>query len=240
MGGCPFSFFPNTTSILTDPTLLSDQKSIFGSGSFSNKFGINDLYESSFITGTRFKKYGVGLGFTRFGNFIYKESQVAVLSSRRIRDNIIFGGGIMVYNIAIKEYGAASTIGTRLSLRYQMNASLQSVFSLLNANQPQIGKSKEPLPQVISGGILLSPTKSVHGQLLILHDISYPISIRLGISWQPINEIGFAVGKTTDPDIFTAGGFIKWKYFQFEFGCLSYTNVGFVTYQVGFSIFRLP
>ena len=96
-----FSFSPNTTSILTDPTLLSDQKSIFGSGSFNNKFGINDLYESSFITGTRFKKYGLGLGFTRFGNFIYKETQVAVLSSRRIRDNIIFGGGIMVYNIAI-------------------------------------------------------------------------------------------------------------------------------------------
>ena len=58
----------------------------------------------------------------------------------------------MVYNLAIKEYGAASTIGTRLSLRYQMNASLQSVFSLLNVNHPQIGKSKEPLPQVISGG----------------------------------------------------------------------------------------
>ena len=146
----------------------------------------------------------------------------------------------MVYYIAITEYVAASTIGTRLSLRDQVNASLQSVFSLLNANQPQIGKSKESLPQVISGGILLSPTESVHGHLSILHDISYPISIRLGISWQPINEIGFAVGKTTDPDIFTAGGFIKWKYFQFEFGCLSYANVGFVTYQAGFSIFRLP
>ena len=51
----------------------------------------------------------------------------------------------MVYNLAIKEYGAASTIGTRLSLRYQMNPSLQSVFSLLNANQPQIGKSKRSL-----------------------------------------------------------------------------------------------
>ena len=46
----------------------------------------------------------------------------------------------MVYNLAIKEYGAASTIGTRLSLRYQMKPYLQSVFSLLNANQPQIGK----------------------------------------------------------------------------------------------------
>ena len=87
----------------------------------------------------------------------------------------------MVCNLAIKEYDAASTIGTRLSLRYQMNPYLQSVFSLLNVNQPQIGKSKEPLPQVISGGILLSPKESVNGQLLILHDISYPINIRLGI-----------------------------------------------------------
>ena len=86
----------------------------------------------------------------------------------------------MVYNLAIKEYGAASTIGARLSLRYQMNPSLQSVFSLLNANQPQIGKSKKPLPQVISGGMLFSPTELVHGQLSILHDIKLSNKYKIG------------------------------------------------------------
>ena len=55
-----------------------------------------------------------------------------------------------------------------------------------------------------------------------------------------LDQIDIAVGKVQQPNIFTTGGCINWKEFRIEFSCLSYANLGFITYQTGISYTHIP
>jgi hypothetical protein len=73
-----------------------------------------------------------------------------------------------------------------------------------------------------------------------VQDTEYPVSIRFGIIFKMMDQLGFAIGKINQPNVITTGGYINWKNFQIELGCLSYVDLGLITYQTGISFTRNP
>tara|TARA_B100000953_G_scaffold178460_1_gene146997 strand:+ start:366 stop:1160 length:795 start_codon:yes stop_codon:yes gene_type:complete len=239
-GAFPFSIYPNSLGALSDPTILFINRSPFGAGSINRKFGLRSLMESLFVVGGNFRNLGLGLGLSRFGNSTYQETQISILGAKSYKELVQLGISLNMYQLSISHYGQAQTIGSKVSVRYAMGTHVETMISLLNVNRPVIGQSKEKLPQIISAGILVRPNDKIIGQASFVQDTEFPISVRFGMIYKLLDQIDIAVGKIQQPNIFTTGGCINWKEFRIEFSCLSYTNLGFITYQTGISYTHIP
>ncbi len=238
-GAFPFSVYGNSLSSISDPSNLTSTQPLFGAGAISRKFGLRDLTESIIFVGSHYKDLGIGLGLAKFGNETYKETTLSISATNNIKDLLMVGLSFQFYQLNILNYGQDNSFGFKLSARYKMNAKLEALMSILNAHGPVIGQSKENLPQVISGGLLMKPSPKITGQVSFSHDTDFPISTRFGVIWEPVNHFHIAIGKVNQPNIFTTGGMFTFKNFRIEIGYLSYANLGLVTYQTGISYTRL-
>ena len=239
-GSIPFSIHPNSLGALSDPTIISVNRSPFGAGSLNRKFGLKSLTESLFVVGGNFQDFGVGLGVSRFGNPNYQETLVSILGTKNYKELVQLGISLNMYQLRISNYGQAWAIGSRISIRYTMGAKVETMMSYLNANRPVIGQSKEKLPQVISAGILVRPSEKITGQASLVQDTEFPISVRFGMIYKLIDQMDIAIGKIQQPNIFTTGGCINWKNFRIEFSYLFYADLGFITYQTGINYTHIP
>ncbi len=239
-GAFPFSLYANSLGAISDPTIISNNQSLFSAGSHHRKFGLKSLTQSCFVIGGTFHQYGVGLGLSRFGNPNYSETQVSILGGKNYKELVQIGISLNMYQLSITNYGQAVAIGSRVTIRYAMGSNVELIISLLNVNRPVLGQSREKLPQVISTGFLAKPHDQIRGQVSLVQDTEFPISVRLGLIYQPFNQIAIAVGKVHQPNIFTTGGYIHWKNFRIEIGYLSHANLGLSTYQTGISYTRIP
>ena len=239
-GGAPFSMNYSPLSIVSDPTGLAKAPSLFYAGSLHQKFGLKSLKESLFIVGGNFRGVGLGLGLSKFGNSNYQELLVSAMGAKQVKDALQLSFSFNIYQLNIENYGQALAFGSQLTLRYILNNLLESRFSVLNANRPTIGESKEKLPQIITAGLFIKPSERIFAQVSLVQDTEYPVSIRFGIIFKMMDQLGFAIGKINQPNVITTGGYINWKNFQIELGCLSYVDLGLITYQTGISFTRNP
>ena len=240
VGAFPFSIYPNSLGALSDPTILLINRSPFGAGSINRKFGLRSLMESLFVVGGNFRNLGLGLGLSRFGNSSYQETQISILGAKSYKELVQLGISLNMYQLSISNYGQAEAIGSKVSVRYAMGTHVETMMSFLNVNGPVIGQSNEKLPQIISAGLLVRPNEKIIGQASFVQDTEFPISVRFGMIYKLLDQIDIAVGKVQQPNIFTTGGCINWKEFRIEFSCLSYANLGFITYQTGISYTHIP
>ena len=235
-----FLFTPNSLGALSDPTILLINRSPFGAGSINRKFGLRSLMESLFVVGGNFRNLGLGLGLSRFGNSSYQETQISILGAKSYKELVQLGISLNMYQLSISNYGQAEAIGSKVSVRYAMGTHVETMMSFLNVNGPVIGQSNEKLPQIISAGLLVRPNEKIIGQASFVQDTEFPISVRFGMVYKLLDQIDIAVGKVQQPNIFTTGACINWKEFRIEFSCLSYANLGFITYQTGISYTHIP
>jgi len=240
MGDVPFSIILSSTGIITDPTALSKQSPIGFAGSHYNLFGINGLKEFSFSLGGAYQNKPVGIAVSSFGMKLYQETIIKWMTSYQWSPIVRFGFALNVYQLNITGYGQATALGGRISLRATLNPKVEMVCSILNPNQPKIGSINEALPQEFSGGFILRPHPMVIGQISFKQDLDFEISPRFGVLIQPRDNIGIAIGNVTNPDILTGGFILIYNSIKIEIGCLSYGELGLVTYQTGFSYTFLP
>lgn len=235
MGAVPFSVIQSSTGLLNDPTILSPNSPFRFSGSQTNLFGIKELQEFSFSMGGVVKNRPLGISVASFGNSIYSETTINWFTSKQISPAIRLGMSLNIYQLQISSYGMANAIGGKVSLRATLNPIMESIISMTNINNPTLGEIKEPLPQEISGGIIIRPNPNVIGQISFKQDLEYDISPRFGLLVKPHNQVGLAFGNVHNPSITTGGFFIDFNSFKIEFGCLSYAELGLITYQTGVS-----
>jgi hypothetical protein len=239
-GAAPFSLVPNSLGIISDPTGLTRNQRLFFAGSQHNKFGLKSLKESLFVVGGSFRGFGLGLGISNFGNPTYQELLITAMGTKQIKDGLKIAISYNLYQLNIKNYGQDLSHGLGFIMRFNMNPFVESMVSLLNVNRPTIGKTKEKLPQTIMAGLLLKPSEKILAQVSLVQDTEFPVSIRFGIIMKLMDEFGIAFGRVHQPNAFTAGAFINFKNIKLELACLSYVDLGFITYQTGISFSRNP
>ncbi|MBT3501501.1 MAG: hypothetical protein HOB40_04985 [Candidatus Marinimicrobia bacterium] len=239
-GVAPFSFFPSSQGAFSDPTIIEKNQPLFIAGSYNRKFGLKSLSESLFVIGGSTNEFGLGFGISQFGNLNYAETLVSFMGSKNIKDVLIFAVAINYYQLNIKNYGNAATVGTRISLRYKMNSKIESIISMLNPTGTRIGQTKEKLPQIIIAGFMAKPTEKIMAQISLVQDTEFPVSTRFGLVYKLFHNFGIAMGKVNQPNIITTGGYLNWKNLQIEIGILSYVDLGLITYQTGISFTRIP
>ena len=182
-GTVPFTFKMRSLGSLRDPAALIINKDYFLAGSYSRKFGLEELPEYAFIFGSPSGNIGWGIGGTFFGNNLYKESQLCFLASSTFSKKIHVGLGLNYYSLDISNYGHAGTFGMNISCRYYLTEPLESAILLQNVNSPVIGQVKEKLPRVISMGIISHAINNITAQVAYQQDTDFNGQVKTGVVW---------------------------------------------------------
>ncbi len=224
---------------LVNPASLAKTPGMYILGSFNPApFGITELKEVG--AGGAFKTTigGFGAAASLFGYNLYQEFTGRVAWGRSLGSIFDIGLSLSYYHLSIQNYGSSGTAGLDAGVIAQCNSSIRTGFVITNINNPHIGSSHESLPQTLTIGatIDLLPRISISAELF--KDFQFPVSMRYGIEYTPLNEIYFSVGTSTEPSILAGGFGLSFSYFHIEYAIQYHQPLGishYVTLAISFS-----
>ena len=226
----------NFVDIINEPSSIINFNLKGGEVTWSRPFQINELQQTTFSIGLMHKNWGLGISASSFGNSIYNESMLVLGVAKSFKRRLSFGANIILYQLKISDYGTAHTPGLSASMRYNIDDKWDWVTTVRNINYPNIGSSKEELPQAISTGFI----GIMHEVITIAaeweQDLAYSGAIKFGIRVKPLKQISFSVGYVSNPGQLTAGLSININKVYFEYGTVAYSDLGLFTHQLGIGV----
>ena len=138
--------------------------------------------------------------------------------------------------MTIKDYGSDNTLGMTLSWHYDWNSTLVWGGSLHNINVPKISAYNEPLPQIITTGIIFKPLDIARAQIEWEQDTEYSGRMKFGMTYKPLTNIIVVIGRASNPDQLTFGLQLSLKGLAVEYAAASHPNLALSQwFGIGFS-----
>jgi hypothetical protein len=128
--------------------------------------------------------------------------------------------------LSIKNYGSAAAIGVTASWQMQINESLTWSGSLQNFNAPSIGKSKDPLPQIIHTGVSILPSDKFMMVFGWEQDTEYTGRFKFGTEYTVFPWMSLLGGFISNPGQGTAGISIYLQNLGFHYGASTHPELG--------------
>jgi hypothetical protein len=235
-------------SLLTNPAGLAQSSDASLCLFYSRPFGLQELtYEIiTSVLPTRFGNWG--LGFQGFGNTLYRESTAVIGWSHHLHHKFYFGIGIRSATLRIEKYGSDNAFIFDTGCILKLANHCQWGVSVSNLFQSRIGKNEEPLPQIMRTGLCYRPFQGILFSIEIDKDVRYPIETRAGAEICPLSLLTLRFGFGREPDFFSAGFGLTWKYCIFDYAFTTHPVLG-TTHQASVSLhihsvqkksFRIP
>jgi hypothetical protein len=226
MGYIAFNLDPRGNNAMITPSSLAQLESISGSINWGNRFGLKDLsHQSGNVKFTLFDT-PADAGFSQFGNALYRESIFYFASGSAVKSNFFVGASITVYNLVIKNYGSASAFGITGSWQMSINEYLTWSGALQNINAPSIGKTEEPLPQVIYTECLISPSEKLITVFGWEQDTEYSGRFKFGTEYKVFPWLSISSGFISNPGQGTAGISVYIKNVGLYYGASTHPELG--------------
>lgn len=147
----------------------------------------------------------IGIGAHRYGFDLFSENRVRV-AYKNVFQNFHYGM-VLNYNHITqgRGYGSAGALGIDLGIAATVTDALWLAARATNINQPEYGKSNEPLPRELVVGF--SYAFSDLGLLTseVVKDVRFPIAYRGGIEVIIMEGFLGRAGVTTGPTTFSGG-----------------------------------
>ncbi|MGD0338335.1 MAG: hypothetical protein ABSB78_06070 [Bacteroidota bacterium] len=224
---------------LVNPASLAKTEYIYLLGSFNPApFGITELKETGAGGAFDTKAGGFGASASAFGYELYQEFTGRISWGRSIGSIFDIGLSLSYYHLSIQNYGSGGTTGLDAGVITHFGSSIRAGFVVTNINNPRIGSSREPLPQTITIGtaIDLLPHVSISAELF--KDFQFPVSMKYGLEYMPLNALSFSVGTSSEPSIIAGGFGFSFSYFHIEYAIQYHQPLGishYVTLAIAFS-----
>lgn len=239
LNGAFTSLANNSLAVFYNPSGLGQLKYREVSAFFSpSAFGLNEISTAALSYTEPFNIGTFGIGLRTFGFDLYRESNVILSFGAGLKERIFYGFNVNYYNLSIKNYGTASSIGIDAGTLAYITSYLRWGFCAKNVSGAKIGISDQRIAQVYKTGFSLQPQNDYNLILEIEKDVKYPLSVRSALEYSVTENIDLRAGIGTEPASFSAGFSIAYDVFQIDYAfCrlneLGYTNQGSVTINFG-------
>ena len=180
-----------------------------------------DLFETGFV-------------LTRTGYSLYQELTATAVFARTVGGVISAGCNVNCDHLSIQGYGSAFTVGMDLAATVQCSDDIRWGISILNINRPTIGQAKEPLPQWYLTGITCRVLSNASVSFLVCKDAMYPLSIRTGVKFSPLEALNLQIGTSNEPSRYYAGIGISYMSVEAEYSVVTHADLG-LTHVIGLS-----
>lgn len=215
-----------TSNSLIFPSSLTQWNSLSGSINWGNRFGLKDLGHQSANVKFRLLEIPSDIGFSKFGNSLYSESISYLAAGVALKEKFNLGASLAVYNLSIKNYGSAFSLGITGSWQISINEYLTWSGSLQNVNAPSIGKAKDPLPQIIYSEVSIYPAGNMMTVFGWEQDTEYSGRFKFGTEVKVFPWLSFSGGFISNPGQGTAGISIYVKNLGLYFGASTHPELG--------------
>ncbi len=202
----------NPLSIVNDPASIVQFNSISAGIAWGNRFQMDPLRHQSAAVAGFVWGWPAAVGISMFGDELYNESIWSIATGRRITARMDIGGVLNYYTLVIKGYGHSSSIGLNIGWRFKLEDQLVWFGSLNNFNGATIGRTNDPLPQVLSTGLWYSPQEELNCVIEWTQDTIYESRIKFSGQFLILPWFGVYVGYASVPGQFTGGLNIDYKY----------------------------
>ena len=236
MGSAFVAVAEGSESLLTNPAGLSQTNNASLSLFYSRPFGIQELTHETITSVLPTKVGNWGFGFQGFGNSLYCESTIAIGWSHHVQQRFYFGVSFRSARLRIERYGSDNTFIFDTGCILKLTDQCQWGASISNLFQSRIGKSEEPLPQIMRTGIGYEPFQGILLSVEIDKDVRYPFEIRAGAEIRPLSPLALRFGFGREPDFFSAGFGLIWKYCIFDYAFTTHPILG-ATHQGSVSFY---
>ncbi|MGH2575700.1 MAG: hypothetical protein ACRDFC_08400, partial [Ignavibacteria bacterium] len=236
LGGAFTSLANNSSAVYYNPSGISQMSfreiSIFYSPA---PYGIKELSYGAF-TYVEPTKFGwIGLSAKAYGFELYREITATLTYSNNYRKKIYYGANLNYYNLKIKNYGSAFTLGFDAGLLAYLTEYLRWGFSAMNLNRAKIGQSKEKLPQVYRTGLSLQVRKDLNLIMDAEKDTRYKVSIKAGMEYTMYDLVDIRAGVGSEPIRFSGGIGFFYSLFQLDYAFYNHQDLG-LTHQASLTI----
>lgn len=218
--GCPWGVWHN-------PAALNVRAAQSVSVSYiPGVFGITELSHASAVYTQPFTFGTMGVGASRFGFNLYRETRLAVSASTSVNDFVHAGITLNYYNVSIQNYGAAAAPGLDAGLMIEISDELWWGSFVGNVTGTAIGGSREKIPQLFSTGITFSPVREALLTAGLSKDIRHPVQVGAGFEYSFLDMFAARIGTSTEPAMLTAGVGITVAFGRFDYGFSSHSLLG--------------
>ncbi len=180
------------------------------------------------------KSFAGGVAVTTMGFSLYREVTATAVAAKSFGGIVSAGCNINYDHLAIAGYGSAWSIGVDVGAAVQITDEVRWGFSLLNINRPTIGEEKDELPQLYLTGVTCDvlPTASV--SFTLIKDVRYPLSVRTGVRFSPLEFVCLRFGVSSDPSRYFAGFGIHYSSISVDYSVATHAELG-LTHTIGIS-----
>ena len=240
MNGAFTSISDNSLAIFYNPSGLGQMKyrefSVFYSPA---PFGLTELSTSALTYAEPFKFGTLGIGIKNYGFDLYHEIGISLSYGGNYKKKMFYGLNLNYYNLKIKDdYNAgnsASSVAVDAGLMAYITKYLRWGFFGKNISGSTIGISKEKIAQVYRTGFSFAPKENLNFVLEAEKDVRYPVSIRAGMEYCPVDYVDVRAGVGSEPTTFTFGIGFSYNLFQLDYALYNSPDLG-LTHQGTFTV----
>ncbi len=173
--------------------------------SYSKPFGLQDLSRGFAAFALSTNSYTIASALQNFGNNIYQENIFYLSLQRDMVKQVSFGVNIRYYHLKISKYGQDSSLLYDMGVLAHISPNLDLGFYIKNITYATLGKSDQNFPQILSTGLRYSLQPFFAFSVDCYKDIDFPLDVRFGTEFSPINPLCFNAGAATEPTRFAVG-----------------------------------
>lgn len=219
------NIYANAIGVFSDPVSVTAFKKRNFAISSGKRFGLNLLRHHSTAIAQPIKKGFIAVGASFFGDKLYGETIWCLAMGRKLSDKLNIGMGLMIYDLQIKNYGNASSLGINVGWRMELNESLHWRGIWRNINGPTIGKSKDEIPQVIVSALVYNPIPKTTIAMEWEQDTSYESRLKFGGEFKLFPWVVIHTGHASSPNQTTAGLEIFYKQLNINYAVSSHSHL---------------
>lgn len=219
------NIYANAIGVFSDPVSVTAFKKRNFAISSGKRFGLNLLRHHSTAIAQPIKKGFIAVGASFFGDKLYGETIWCLAMGRKLSDKLNIGMGLMIYDLQIKNYGNASSLGINVGWRMELNESLHWRGIWRNINGPTIGKSKDEIPQVIVSALVYNPIPKTTIAMEWEQDTSYKSRLKFGGEFKLFPWVVIHTGHASSPNQTTAGLEIFYKQLNINYAVSSHSHL---------------
>ena len=171
-------------------------------------FGLSALRYGAGFFGVPFQWGSVSAGASSFGNREYREVHGSVGYARGFQFGTSRGvrAGIRLryYHTSIKGYGSASGLAVNVGIGLTILPALRLGVRATNLNGTSLTKG-EPIPRTLAVGAQYRAIEEVSVTVDVFKDLQFPLTVRGGIEYRPVDPLFLRAGVSTAPVRFSGG-----------------------------------
>ena len=189
-------------------------------------YGLANLHHTEWDAVLPVAKGRTGLSIRTFGSEKYRETAFSAAGSIPLSPGIFVGAALRYLRLEITHYGEAASVAADVGFLIRLSENVRWGTTIKNINQARIGTSRQPLPEVMTTGLELSPVRPVRLFFDLSKDVRFPADLRLGVEYSPISILVLRAGMGSEPQRVAAGFSLGLGRFRLDYAWVDHAELG--------------